>query len=75
VSVAEVLDWQAQVRADPDFDPDYALLADYSDAATIDFDTRQLRRIAQNAPIEPTARRAFVIRTDAITACCGCSRA
>lgn len=65
LSVTEVLDWQKQVHADPAFDPSFTLLADYRDATTIDFDTAQLRIVAQNVPFGPAVRRAFVVRQDA----------
>jgi hypothetical protein len=62
LTAAEVLDVQDQLRADPNFDPVFSLLADHLQITGSDFDGLELLDMARNALFGPTARRAFVIR-------------
>ena len=62
VTLEEVLRDQDRLRADPDFKPDYALLADYRGADLAALDAARMRVIAARSPLSPSVRRAFVVR-------------
>lgn len=62
LTAAEVVAFQAALRASADFDPGFALLADYRDVVTSDFTADGMRVIAGNVPFHPASRRAFVVR-------------
>jgi hypothetical protein len=65
LTVEEVLRDQDRLRADPDFKPDYALLADYRAADLSALTAARMRLIATRSPLSPTVRRAFVVRGEA----------
>lgn len=64
IDVDEVLSKQAEMRALPEFDPDYASLFDYSAADLSEIDAVALRRIAAGTPFSSKARRAFLVRDE-----------
>ena len=62
IAVAEIMGYQDRLRADPDFEPTYSLLADCSSVTLADLDAPGMRRIVANVPFHPSARRAIVVR-------------
>lgn len=60
--VDDVLEMQDRLRADPEFDPTFRLLADYRAATSIQIQMHRIAEVAANAPFAPSARRAFVVR-------------
>jgi hypothetical protein len=58
----EIIESQNALRADPAFDPTFAMLADYRSVTSTDLDRSSLMDIAQNAPVAASARRAFLVR-------------
>lgn len=61
-SAAEISANQAELRADPAFDPAYALLADFSKASFADIQSADVRRHAEQDPFDATAPRAIVVQ-------------
>lgn len=61
---ADFLEGQARLRADPEFDSTFALLADYRAANLSALDVEDLRNIAAMAPFDAAAPRAFVVGSD-----------
>jgi hypothetical protein len=64
LTVEEALAYQRRVRADPAFDPTYAQVCDLTGVTSENLSSGDLQTIAINAPYEPGARRAFVVRRD-----------
>lgn len=60
--VDDILDMQRRLRADPDFDPTYRMLADYRAAISIQIQMDRVHEVAANAPFAASSRRAFVVR-------------
>jgi hypothetical protein len=64
VTLAALAASQDQARRDPDFDPTFALLLDYTKADASGIDTAAVKRLANNTPFAPPAPRAFVVADD-----------
>lgn len=60
-SAAEISANQAELRADPDFDPAYALLADFSKASFAYIQAADIRLHVMQDPFELTAPHAIVV--------------
>lgn len=63
-SAAEISANQAALRADPDFDPAYALLVDFSKASFAEIQSADVRRHAEQDPFDATAPRAIVVQQE-----------
>lgn len=61
-SAAEISANQATLRADPDFDPAYALVVDFSKASFADIQPADVRRHAEQDPFDATSPRAIVVQ-------------
>lgn len=64
LTVADVAQLQDALRADPAFDPAYALIFDARRAQLCGFDGDDLRRLAENSPFNARSRRAFLVSRD-----------
>ena len=64
LTAADLIEYQGRLRADPDFDPGMALLADFSAANGNLLDGAGLRRVASSAPFGPAAPRAILVGDD-----------
>ena len=53
------------VGADPDFDPTFALIADFRAASLSEVTAFDIRRLAEEAPFGPDSPRALVVSDDA----------
>jgi hypothetical protein len=65
VSAADLAETQAALRADPDFDPAFALLFDVRQGSLGQIDAGRLRLAAAGTPFAPTAARAYLVGDDA----------
>lgn len=63
-SAAEISANQAELRAHPDFDPVYALLADFSKASFAAIAPADVRQHAMQDPFGPASPRAVVARQE-----------
>lgn len=61
-SAAEISANQAALRADPGFDPTYALLVDFSQASFAEIQPADVRRHAEQDPFDATSPRAIVVQ-------------
>jgi hypothetical protein len=64
ITFGELVKSQSDISKDPDFDPSFALLADYRAASFAKLDVTDVRRLVQTVPFNATAPRAFLIGSD-----------
>jgi hypothetical protein len=55
-----------QMMSDPDFDPQFSMLADCSAVTYVDLTAGEIRALADVSPFNLTARRAIVARKDVV---------
>jgi hypothetical protein len=63
-NLADALEHQKQLQSDPDFDPSFSQLADFTQATKIDLTADEVRLLAQKSIFSPESRRAFVVKGD-----------
>lgn len=61
---ADVLLLQDQLRGDPDFDPNFALLSDLTHVTSMDITEPEMKDLAETTAFSPTARRAVLASND-----------
>jgi hypothetical protein len=64
LTLAEMLDHQNKLAADPEFDPGYSQLMDFSHVTKIDATAADIPLLAQRNVFSPTARRAILVASD-----------
>src|SRR5271155_1221991 len=62
--LAMALAHQDQLLRDPDFDPSYSQLLDYTHVTRLDIDADDIRKLAERSVFWPCARRAFLVSGD-----------
>jgi hypothetical protein len=62
--LAAALAHQDQLLADPDFDPSYSQLLDYSHVTEVRIDTNDVRKLAERSVFWPCSRRAIYVTRD-----------
>ena len=62
--LAAALAHQDQLLADPDFDPSYSQLLDYSHVTDVRIDTDDVRKLAERSVFWPCSRRAIYVTRD-----------
>ena len=62
--LAAALAHQDQLLADPDFDPSYSQLLDYSHVTDVRIDTNDVRKLAERSVFWPCSRRAIYVTRD-----------
>jgi hypothetical protein len=55
---------QDQLLADPDFDPSYSQLLDYSHVTEVKIDANDIRKLAERSVFWPCSRRAMYVTRD-----------
>ena len=65
MGIAEGLAHQQKIRNDPDFDPSYSQLMDFTHATRVDLTGEDVRRLAETTIFSPDSRRAILVRGDA----------
>jgi hypothetical protein len=63
-NLATVLAHQDQLLADPEFDPTYSQLLDFTDITAVEIDTDGVRKIAERKVFWPCPRRAMLISAE-----------
>jgi hypothetical protein len=62
--LAAALAHQDQLLADPDFDPSYSQLLDYSHVTEVKIDANDIRKLAERSVFWPCSRRAIYVTRD-----------
>jgi hypothetical protein len=62
--LAAALAHQDQLLADPDFDPTYSQLLDYSHVTDVRIDANDVRKLAERSVFWPCSRRAMYVTRD-----------
>jgi hypothetical protein len=62
--LAAALAHQDQLLADPDFDPAYSQLLDFSHLTDVKIDANDVRKMAERSVFWPCSRRAIFVTTD-----------
>ncbi len=62
--LAAALAHQDQLLADPDFDPSYSQLLDYSHVTDVRIDANDVRKLAERSVFWPCSRRAMYVTRD-----------
>jgi len=65
LTIAAALAHQEKLVSDPDFDPTYSQLMDFTQLTQVDLDAEDIRRIAQRSVFSPQSRRAIIMAGDA----------
>jgi hypothetical protein len=64
LTMADLLAHQEKLRKDPDFDPSFSQLSDFTHITTVDLDGADVQRLAQTTIFSPDSRRAFLVKSD-----------
>jgi hypothetical protein len=64
LTMADSLGHQEKLRDDPEFDPSYAQLLDFSHVSKVELNSEDIRRIAKESIFSPTSRRAILVTND-----------
>jgi len=64
LTMADALAHQKQILSDPDFDPSFSQLADFTHVTRFDLGMDDIRMLAQKSIFSPASRRAFVVKGD-----------
>jgi hypothetical protein len=62
--LADALAHQDRILADPNFDPRYSQLLDFTHVTKIELSTEDVRKLAERSVFWPTSRRAILVSTD-----------
>ena len=64
LTMADVLAHQEKLQHDPDFDPAFSQLLDFSHVTKLQLTSDNIRQIAQNSIFSPASRRAILVNND-----------
>jgi hypothetical protein len=64
-TLAEALAHDEKLEIDPQFDPDFAQLFDFSHVTRLELTSDHIRQLAQDSPFSPHTRRALLVASDA----------
>jgi hypothetical protein len=64
LDLADALAHQDQILADPDFDPHYSQLLDFTHVTKIELSAEDIRKLAERAVFWHTSARAILVKTD-----------
>jgi hypothetical protein len=64
LTMADSRTYQNQLLSDPDFDPGFSQLADFTHVTKFDIGMDDIRMLAQKSIFSPESRRAFVVKGD-----------
>jgi hypothetical protein len=62
--LAAALEYQDQLLADPEFNPSYSQLLDFSHVTEVKLSSEDVRRLAERRVFWPCSRRAILVRGD-----------
>jgi hypothetical protein len=61
---ADIQGHMDRLSSDPDFDPNYSQILDFTHLAGVDIGPEDVRQVAQRNIFSPQSRRAFVVKDD-----------
>jgi hypothetical protein len=64
LTVEDILQHMEKLSSDPDFDPNFSQLADFTQITSVDFDPEDVRQFAERNIFSPHSRRAFLVKND-----------
>jgi hypothetical protein len=64
LSKEDVLGHMDRISADPDFDPSFSQLLDFTKVTEVGFGPQEIREFAERNIFAPSARRAFLVQND-----------
>ncbi len=64
LTMAEAIAHQEKLQRDPEFEPTYAQLIDFSHVTKIELNAEDVHRLAQESIFSPTSRRAILVAND-----------
>ncbi len=64
LTAADLMGHQERILKDPEFDPTYSQLLDFSGITEIEITSEDVRRLAQKNVFSSDSRRAFVVQDD-----------
>jgi hypothetical protein len=64
LTMADAQAYQNQLLSDPEFDPSFSQLADFTHVTKFDIGMDDVRMLAQKSIFSPASRRAFVVKGD-----------
>jgi hypothetical protein len=64
-TLADALAHQEKLAGDPDFDPSFSQLMDFTHVTRVELSAEDIRRLAQRTVFSPQSRRAFIMPNDA----------
>lgn len=64
LSIEDVLSHMNRISVDPDFDPTFSQLLDFTKVTELGFGPQEVREFAERNIFAPHARRAFVVQND-----------
>lgn len=65
LTMAAALAHQEKLVSDPEFDPSYSQLMDFTHITQVDLDADDIHRLAQRSVFSPQSRRAIIMTGDA----------
>ena len=60
----DILGHMERLSKDPDFDPDFSQLVDFTHITALEIEPEDVRQFAQRTIYSPRSRRAFVVKDD-----------
>lgn len=63
-SHADAMAHMEKLSKDPDFDPSYSQIADFSQVTAFEISAQQIRELAQKSLFSPSSHRAFIAPND-----------
>jgi hypothetical protein len=64
LSKEDVLSHMNRISTDPDFDPSFSQLLDFTKVTEVGFGPQEIREFAERNIFAPSARRAFLVQND-----------
>ncbi|HXY00091.1 MAG TPA: hypothetical protein VEI54_04165 [Candidatus Limnocylindrales bacterium] len=60
----EAFSYQQRLFSDPDFDPSYSQIADFTQFTSFELSAAEVQRLAEKSNFAPQSRRAFIVPND-----------
>jgi len=62
--MTDALEHQKQLQKDPDFEPSFSQLLDFTNVTDVELSSEEIRRLAQKTIFSANSRRAFLVNSD-----------
>jgi hypothetical protein len=64
LTMADALAYQDKLQQDPEFDPSFSQLLDFTHVTKVELETEDIRRLAQRSLFSTDSRRAILVSSD-----------